>query len=86
MIKEIIEAIEFRYKNDEAYILECLEYLYENTGDYDLHDEILKWYDKHMYCSTCKEKLSYVEWTEPRPIGCETMSAYICPNCDCDLR
>ena len=79
MASEIVASVSL--SNDIEECVASLRFLYSVTSDNRLRKLIIDKLNEIGYCIECGEKMEYFEWTEPRPLGSETMCAFECPNC-----
>lgn len=90
MIYEIIESINFLFKDDEDLKVECLLSLvglqYDNKLSTYFSNAAKLELEKMDRCSKCGEKLKYYYYKEPHPeldrCPMEKMIEIYCPNCD----
>ena len=79
---EVLDTICEQFKDDKQLVIEILRYLYYTSKDERIRSQIVSILTDMNYCISCGSEMVYYEWKEPRPLGEETMSAYICPSCD----
>ena len=79
MASDIIQNISSSTDIEECVV--SLRFLYSVSSDSRLRILIVDKLTELGYCLECGEKMEYFEWTEPRPLGSETMCSFECPNC-----
>lgn len=87
---EVVEAISDHYRNEgkegNELAKDILFYLYHNTNNDKLQQQILNWFNAENYCITCGNKLEpydyYETHTELDDNPREYFVAYLCPYCD----
>lgn len=83
-IADIMEGIEYRYKNDEPFIAQIYAYLFNDfSKDASAQVQLRRWLDHHNYCSHCGASLkTKIENNYHSEVGVnEKNYTYFCSEC-----
>ena len=84
--REIIDLICDSWKDDEELLFEALRYLYNQSADSKMTDQIVDIFTDEERCLECGRELKFATYeivhTEIEQPNVEYTGYYYCPDCD----